>query len=379
MNKKYFNTLVIVTLSLIINISDSYTSEQSVEELISEFSAPDDVNELKRIAEIGLARPQLILGWMYYLGVNIEQDYREAFYWFSKAADQGQPNAMMAIAMMYDKGIGTHQDYVLAHMWANLAVAYGLSDAVKYRDEIALSMSSKQLEEAQTLVRKRNTNTLDALELDKKINKYTNTKMSLRTGIYVSDSGHIITTAYKLSECDEIRDSGQNIIDIISADEKNDLALLKTNIRPFSGTVIFSHLDNHKKNTPLKIAQVTDYILSTRISLVPSELLEYTESSNDSSYITLSSPSESEYGGEAILSDNGVIGLITTKPELLKNIKNLNKIQNVKVGVTHTKIKEFLYNNNIKYKESNSTDSLDWPYSSGLFVTDLWCLVFIDN
>ena len=40
-----------------------------------------------------LAIAQNNLGWMYYYGLGVEQDYTEALRWFKKAAEQGYVDA----------------------------------------------------------------------------------------------------------------------------------------------------------------------------------------------------------------------------------------------------------------------------------------------
>ncbi len=51
------------------------------------------MQELEVLAERGDAQAQFPLGWCYYTGEDIAQDYQQAFYWFKKSAEQGYAKA----------------------------------------------------------------------------------------------------------------------------------------------------------------------------------------------------------------------------------------------------------------------------------------------
>jgi TPR repeat protein len=154
------------------------------------------VRLLRPFAEHGNATAQFNLGFMYYEGQGVPQDYATAMSWFRKAADQGDANAQNQLAIMYNKGQGVPQDYatavswyrkaaeqgdtaaqynlgamynngqgvpqdyVAAHMWFNLAAAgrdklavEGRERAVEGRERVAKEMTPAQIAEAQKLAR----------------------------------------------------------------------------------------------------------------------------------------------------------------------------------------------------------------------------------
>jgi TPR repeat protein len=51
----------------------------------------------------GIAEYQIQLADMYYRGKVIEQDYKKAFEWYQKAADQGLGQAHIFLGIMYYK------------------------------------------------------------------------------------------------------------------------------------------------------------------------------------------------------------------------------------------------------------------------------------
>lgn len=53
---------------------------------------------------------QTYLGKLYYYGFDVEQDSKEAFKWFSMAADQKHPEAIYKLGEMYIYGNGVEQD-----------------------------------------------------------------------------------------------------------------------------------------------------------------------------------------------------------------------------------------------------------------------------
>ena len=76
----------------------------------------------------------------------------------SLAAEQGQADAQIALGFMYYFGHGVPQDYVQAHMWSNLAASGYIpgktrDQSVKDRDIVAEKMTPAQIAEAQKLAR----------------------------------------------------------------------------------------------------------------------------------------------------------------------------------------------------------------------------------
>jgi uncharacterized protein len=99
-------------------------------------------------AKNGDSYSQLLLGYKYYNGQDVAQDFEEALQWYKKAAKQGYADAQIYLGMMYHNGEGTSVDYITAHMWFNLAAAEGHNRAEELRDLIAEKMTPEQIAEA---------------------------------------------------------------------------------------------------------------------------------------------------------------------------------------------------------------------------------------
>jgi TPR repeat protein len=115
---------------------------------------------LRPLADHGVAEAQREIGFMYYNGEGVPQNYADAVKWYHLAADQGLAGAQHDLGVMYLKGQGVPQDYVLAHMWFNLAASLSPASkpderdiAVNDRDLVASKMTAAQIAEAQKLAR----------------------------------------------------------------------------------------------------------------------------------------------------------------------------------------------------------------------------------
>lgn len=93
---------------------------------------PDLIIELTKSAKKGNARAQFSLGNIYYNGIDIEQDYMLAFYWYMQVAKAGYASAQLNIAKMYEQGLGTTKDIKKAQHWYQQTAKSG-NDYAQYR------------------------------------------------------------------------------------------------------------------------------------------------------------------------------------------------------------------------------------------------------
>ncbi len=82
------------------------------------------------------------------------QDYKKAFHWYQKAAEQGYADAQVSLGCMYDSGQGVPQDKQKAFVWFSLARAQGGMTIVSdFLSLIAKELTPAQLAEAQEWAR----------------------------------------------------------------------------------------------------------------------------------------------------------------------------------------------------------------------------------
>ena len=140
-----------------------------------------DVEPLKALAEKGDVEAQDNLGFRYYAGRGVEKDYKEAFKWFSKAAEQNYPQAQNYLGWIYAYGRGVEKDdkiavewfrkaaeqnYKVAQHWLgkmytsgrgvekDVVIAYAwfsIASAESNKDRLAKEMSPEQITEAEVL------------------------------------------------------------------------------------------------------------------------------------------------------------------------------------------------------------------------------------
>ncbi|MBC8317400.1 MAG: sel1 repeat family protein [Desulfobulbaceae bacterium] len=107
------------------------------------------IDKLADAAGDGDSYSQLLLGYKYYNGQDVDQDFGKAMQWYRKSAEQGYADAQIYLGTMYHNGEGASVDYVQAHMWFNLAAAQGHDRGRELRDLIAEKMTPVQIAEAQ--------------------------------------------------------------------------------------------------------------------------------------------------------------------------------------------------------------------------------------
>ena len=79
------------------------------------------------LANIGYAKAQASLGWMYQSGKGQKQSYKQAIKWYLKAAKQDHPIAQNNLGVLYEKGWGVRRNYAKAAKWYKEAAEWGYS------------------------------------------------------------------------------------------------------------------------------------------------------------------------------------------------------------------------------------------------------------
>jgi len=76
------------------------------------------------------------MGVRYSEGEGVPKDEKEAFKWFSKAADQNYPPALYSLAVMYYEGIEVKRDVKKALELLHASASLGDPEAEKFLEEI---------------------------------------------------------------------------------------------------------------------------------------------------------------------------------------------------------------------------------------------------
>lgn len=112
-----------------------YFLPDAEEALNSQQSSTEQTEDQKLFAEYmqtakqGNADSQAMIGYLYYTGKGVSQDYVQAIAWFRKAANQGHVVAQYCLGNCYYSGEGVDQDYVQAFAWYRKAANQGYANA----------------------------------------------------------------------------------------------------------------------------------------------------------------------------------------------------------------------------------------------------------
>jgi hypothetical protein len=118
---------------------------------------PRAVRLFEPLAVKGDAMAANLLGMLYMDGAGVRADPSKAIRLWRPHAERGHAPSQYLLGLSYVGGKGVPQDFVLAHMWFNLAGS-GEDEILQKggkerREQIALSMTTAQVAEAQRLAR----------------------------------------------------------------------------------------------------------------------------------------------------------------------------------------------------------------------------------
>ena len=113
----------------------------------------------KKAAIAGSPEAQYCLGKLYYYGQGVPQNFEDAVKWLTDAALGGKGGAQFLLATLQLYGKGIEANPVKAYFWTLLAVASSdltvedKAAAVALRDQIQATLSKRQIESMQIMVR----------------------------------------------------------------------------------------------------------------------------------------------------------------------------------------------------------------------------------
>jgi TPR repeat protein len=86
----------------------------------------------KKAADLGNPPAMRNVGLLYETGQGVERDYGQAASWYKKAAEAKYPPAMMDLALLFENGRGMERDYAQAAAWYKQAAAAKNVDAMNH-------------------------------------------------------------------------------------------------------------------------------------------------------------------------------------------------------------------------------------------------------
>ena len=114
-------------------------------------AAASEFDEMKALADKGLAWAQFSLGVMYDTGEGVPENDAEAVKWYRKAADQGYAGAQLNLGFSYANGEGVPENNIRAYVWWSMAKTQGNTKAAGNLDILKPQMTPQQIADGQAL------------------------------------------------------------------------------------------------------------------------------------------------------------------------------------------------------------------------------------
>ncbi len=95
----------------------------------------------KELAEEGNSTAQNYLGIHYYLGLGVERDIKQSFYWYEKSARAGNADAQRNLGALYESGMLGNRDFESAFIWLYASYKQGNLHAAKILESISGQLS----------------------------------------------------------------------------------------------------------------------------------------------------------------------------------------------------------------------------------------------
>ena len=307
------------------------------------------VHWFRKAAEQGYAKAQAALGLMYQLGRGVPRNDAEAFRWIHMAAEQGDSVAQGALGYIYQVGQGVQKNYVQAYIWYNLAAAGGMNGVAQERDRLEHFLTAKQIADAQQQTAAwrpiRPLQRPPAAVQD-------SSPRQLGTGFFIGQEGVILTNAHVVEGCSEASTgpSGRKAAArVIARDAENDLALLRTEVRPV--VVAALRLSIRQGEAVVAYGYPLPGLLASSGNLTTGNVTALSGISDDSRLLQFSAPVQPGNSGGPLLDGSGnVVGVVEAKLNALRVASAIGDVpQNVNFAIKAAIVANFLRSNGIHY------------------------------
>ncbi len=182
------------------------------------------------------------------------------------------------------------------------------------------------------------------------------------SGFYVSAAGHIVTNQHVVDGCKEMRLANGTVLDVITSDKANDLALLKAP-KPGPAFVRFRDGRGVRTGEGILIAgfPLRDEI-SSEINVTTGNVSSLAGPNNDRTLIQITAPVQHGNSGGPVLDLSGnLVGVVQSKFDPSADAGDDNTIdvpQNVNFAVSQFTLRAFLDAQEVDYESAPSTTTL---------------------
>jgi uncharacterized protein len=343
-------------------------------------SFPEALKWIRKAAGRGYDDAQYHLGVFYENAHGVPHDSAVAAAWYRKAADQGMGRAQLNLGFLR----AAAYDFVQAHMWFTLAIArLERSDAknrdiaAKSRDTIAAAMTAAELAEAQRRAAEWRPSVtylppVQEVALPRAVTRKPDADpdrdakktSSAGTAFFVTPDGKALTNAHVVRGCSDITvitGGESHPARVLAQDERNDLALLATDLHPERSAVwrlqVRQGEDIAVYGFPLPGALASGGNVTTGIVTALAGMRD------DSRFLQISAPIQPGNSGGPVLDRNGVVvGVIVSTIDGLALASVTGSLpQNVNFAIKASVAAAFLDAQNVRHEDTSDQSALSTP------------------
>ena len=271
----------------------------------------------RKAAEQGNAVAQNNLSICYHQGAGVVKSYAEAVKWCRKAAEQGHAQAQYNLGYIYLNGEGVPRDYVEAYKWTSLSDAQGLERAKKNFPNIEGRMTPNQIAEAQRLTRGFKPRNAGEPDMPGSHPPAAESGPSASgTGFFITDDGFLMTNAHVVKgggKFQLVTRAGIIAAKVVKVDSANDLALLKAE-GSFASLPVAASRAVRLGSTVATVGFPNIGLQGFAPKLAKGEIAALSGVQDDAHYFQISVPVQPGNSGGALVDERGnVVGVVSAK------------------------------------------------------------------
>jgi TPR repeat protein len=335
------------------------------------------VGWLKKAAEKGHMTAQNLYGAALWGGDGTDKDQAQAVQWFIRSGNQGDAPSLYNAGIAYKNGIGVQRDPEQALYYMALAAKTAKArDKAKMDDALAkakLEANPDQEKRALAKVaawRPHKDAGQAASGQDHAVSKGQETALprpqrSSGSGFVVASDGMVLTNSHVVKSCRNIQisigDNPQSEAAVVTArDEANDLALLKTTIRPSEVAAFRDGPGLRSGDEVVVVGFPLSSLLSREPNITAGVISAMAGIRGDKRHYQLTAPiQKGNSGGPVVDTSGNVVGVVVATLNVSKVAGSGGAIpQNVNFAIKGDLARKFLTDNSVAYQTASPTSPM---------------------
>jgi S1-C subfamily serine protease len=313
---------------------------------------------------------EYMLGLMYLNGRGVELDEKASADWFKKSASHGLSEAEALLGLAYVRGTGVRKDKVQAYKWLDVSLRDlpkgKLRDQVKNtHDQLSALMTDKQHERAEALVAKFSPKGSGGRRGSSGAGEDEAGPIATGSGFVVSAAGHVVTNDHVIAQCGHlrVRHLGDDAIvaNVVARDSQNDLALLQLAKAWPNTAALRAGTDARAGDGVVAVGFPYAGLLADDANITTGAVSALAGLKNDARFLQISAPVQPGNSGGPLLDMSGnVIGVVSAKLDAQRIAAVTGDIpQNVNFAIKVALVRKFLDDNRVRYQTADAGRKLE--------------------